>query len=454
MPVASRSSPTKRITSFSGVRYRRTDGQLIDVRLDWIPQRDPQGRVVGFVLVATDNRAEQALHEGEERFRQVTDNINEVFWITSPDYHQIFYVSPAYERIWGRSRGSLYAQPRNWIEAAHPDDRESIAKAIGKDTQGSLDIQYRIVRPDGSLRWIRDRSFPVRNERGDIYRFAGIAEDITERKQVENELAKYRDHLKELVAERTSELEESRARLQRSERLASVGTLAAGIAHEINNPLTSILMAVEASAVIVGEQNAAERIQQYLDIIRSEARRSGKIVHSILQFAREEVSNKWPEDVGVVARRARDNARRHAELKGVTLELTVGDGLPLVMMNPTEMQQVFVNCLCNAVDASAPGGNVRVQIEETGDSLRAIISDHGRGMTAEQITRIFDPFYTTRRQQGGTGLGLSITHSIVEQHGGTIDVASEPGRGTTITLVLPAALIHEERAQHAQDPRA
>jgi PAS domain S-box-containing protein len=126
--------------------------------------------------------AEEALRESEERFRQVTENIREVFWLAVLDKSRILYVSPGYEEIWGRSCASLYDAPQSWLEAVHPEDRHRVREAVlAKQMAGTYDEEYRIVRPDGSVRWIRDRAFPIRDEAGTVYRLAGIAEDITER---------------------------------------------------------------------------------------------------------------------------------------------------------------------------------------------------------------------------------------------------------------------------------
>ncbi len=141
-------------------------------------------RMSGSLQCITDRkRAEDALRESEMRFRQLTENIREVFWLSNPDKQCILYVSPAYETIWGRSCQSIYDAPLSWLDVVHPDDRERISTAARtKQAIGQYDEEYRILRPDGSVRWIRDRAFPVRDETGQIYRIAGLAEDITARK--------------------------------------------------------------------------------------------------------------------------------------------------------------------------------------------------------------------------------------------------------------------------------
>ena len=165
----------------------RKDGSVFPVEYVSTPIREG-GEVVGAVVVFKDIteriRAEEALRESEERFCQVTENIREVFWLSDLEKNALLYISPAYEDIWGRTCASLYLSPRSWIEAIHPDDRDRVLHAaLTKQVGGEYNEQYRVMRPDGSIRWIHDRAFPVRNASGQVYRIAGIAEDITKRKQ-------------------------------------------------------------------------------------------------------------------------------------------------------------------------------------------------------------------------------------------------------------------------------
>ena len=145
---------------------------------------------------------EKELQASEERFRQVAESIQEVFWMTDVESKELVYISPRYEEIWGRSCASLYKSPRDWLEAVHPDDRERILKAtLTKQTAGTYDEEYRVVRPDGSTRWIRDRAFPVFDRNGAVYRIAGLAEDVTERKRLECEVVEISDVEQELFGQ-------------------------------------------------------------------------------------------------------------------------------------------------------------------------------------------------------------------------------------------------------------
>jgi PAS domain S-box-containing protein len=174
------------------MRLRRADGQYRWFLVRTVPLRSKQGNIVKWYGTSTDiedrKRAADALHESEEKFRQLAENIQEVFWMTTPGLEELLYVSPAYERIWGRSVESLRERPRSFIDAIHPDDREAVLRIFERQRERGVEVVYRIVRPDGSTRWIRNRSVPVKDESGKVYRIAGVAEDVTERKQMDEAL--------------------------------------------------------------------------------------------------------------------------------------------------------------------------------------------------------------------------------------------------------------------------
>jgi PAS domain S-box-containing protein len=172
---------------------RRKDGSLYTEQNIITPVRDERGEITHFVAIKQDitprKEAEQLLRASQERFQQLAENIKEVFWISNPAKNEMIYISPGYEVIWGRTCASLYASPMSWAESIHPDDRERIMEAaLTKQVSGKYDEVYRILRTDGSLRWIHDRAFPVRDDSGEVYRVVGIAEDITRQKETEDAL--------------------------------------------------------------------------------------------------------------------------------------------------------------------------------------------------------------------------------------------------------------------------
>jgi len=205
---------------FQERRYTRFDGSQVDVEVAATLYPDPAGPAIQVIMrdITERKRAEAASKESEERFRQIAESIDEVFWITPPDKNRMIYVSPAYEKIWGRPCAELYANPRHWLAAIHPDDRDRVIHAaLTKQSEGTYDEEYRILRPDGGERWIRDRAFPLRDDNGAIHRIVGLAEDITERKLVESEIRRLSEQLEARVVERTAQLKEANEALRKAD---------------------------------------------------------------------------------------------------------------------------------------------------------------------------------------------------------------------------------------------
>lgn len=259
------------------------------------------------------------------------------------------------------------------------------------------------------------------------------------------ELAATFNQMAQQLAERTRELEAERARerLRHAERLASVGTLASGIAHQINNPLNNILLTAEHA---LGEQGAeAPRLcREALIASVEEARRCERIVRGLVAFARGEPGQKWPEDANRVLERARDLTAASAAQHRATVELQLSEGALPIQASPIALEQALVNVIQNAIE-SRPEARVRLRTERRGETVRIAVSDDGRGVDSEVIRHLFDPFFTTRAAEGGTGLGLSVAHRIITDHQGTIDVDSRPGEGTVVSVELPLAPAGEAR---------
>ena len=231
----------------------------------------------------------------------------------------------------------------------------------------------------------------------------------------------------------------------RAERLASIGTLAAGIAHEINNPLGAIALYASVAMKVKDHAERRAMLDDALHQIEAQTLRCGQIVKSVLQFARQEELHRWRVDLGRIARRARDLERKLANQRRVFVMISPPATPVELTANPLEMEQVLVNLVRNAIQASAAGGWVAVRLEPEPETIRLTVADNGCGMNETQIARIFDPFYSTRQEQGGMGLGLSIVYGIVKRQGGDIDIRSSPGQGTTVTVLLPRNLSPSER---------
>ena len=223
--------------------------------------------------------------------------------------------------------------------------------------------------------------------------------------------------------------------LMQQEKLASIGRLSAGVAHEINNPLTTVLTTV---MLLQEELTPEEPLYQELDIIARETLRCRKIVSSLLDFAHQRPLKKEALAINPIVAESIALARKQADFKGIPITPVLTDGLPSALADRNQLQQAFINLLINAIEATAPGGAIEVatRCDPRRIEIRIVISDSGCGMPKEVQEKIFEPFFTTK--ESGTGLGLAITHGIIEQHGGRIDVDSTPGQGTTFMIILPA----------------
>lgn len=300
---------------------------------------------------------------------------------------------------------------------------EPIVSAAGH-VIGTLDIYYQ--RPN----------IPRPIDRPLIQAAAGLAALAVERARTESDLARHRERLEELVAERTRQLEASLEKLRHSERLASVGTLAAGIAHEINNPVGMILLSAEQLRITAGDGRRASENRLVSDIIQN-AKRCGNIVRSVLRFARQEPAERWPHDVNAIVGQAVELTRAYAHRRGGDIETQLAADIPQVTLNPVEMEQVFVNLIRNGIESVEGPPAITIVTSQADNFVRIEVIDNGRGIPVEERSRIFDPFYTTRQSNGGTGLGLSLTYGIVTDHGGIIQVQSAHTGGSKMIVELP-----------------
>jgi signal transduction histidine kinase len=233
--------------------------------------------------------------------------------------------------------------------------------------------------------------------------------------------------------ERTAALERE---LARSERLSSLGQMAAGLAHEIKNPLGSI----QGAAEILGDDApAGSKERDLFDVLRKESRRLGAVVDDFLGFARPRPLQLAPLDVARSIERASTQMALDASARRIEIQRDVAHDLPSISADAEQLHQVLLNLLLNAIAASRDGGSIVIGARMvTHDGRRAVavsVEDRGSGIPADALARVFDPFFTTK--ENGTGLGLSISHTIVRDHGGSIDIESAPGAGTTVTVILP-----------------
>ncbi len=346
--------------------------------------------------------------------------------------------NPAFRRLMGLAPdGSVNSVALNDLIP-----REHTASALAEHDRGGQDLLVR--RGDGSEIWLRLNLATLEDPSGRQI-VEGLVEDVSLRKEAEERLRELNNSLERIVAERTESLRISQEHLRRSERLASLGTLAAGIAHEINNPLNAILLTAKYAARATAKVEPGKAFE----IICEEAMRGGRIVKGILKFAKEEKVTKNRSDLNEVIRHSRDLLRAYLPATKATIELDLCEDLPAVQIDPTAIEQVLVNLVSNSVEACEGTVQIILRSSRRPDAIQLDVEDTGPGIPQETLTHIFDPFFSTKRQQGGTGLGLSICHGIITEHGGTISVASEIGHGTKFSILLPQMSEQNERGHDA-----
>jgi two-component system cell cycle sensor histidine kinase/response regulator CckA len=366
--------------------------------------------------------ADAILRESEVRFRQLAANINEVWWMTDAARREILYVSPAYESIWGRTEASLRERPSSFFDAVHPDDRPRVFGTLRNEASVPYELEYRILRPDSTERWIRERAFPVRDPAGSVIRVARVAEDVTRKR-------------------------ESEMQLSQAQKMQAVGQLAGGVAHDFNNLLSVIF---GHSALLAASAPSEERLRNSVAEINRAAERAAALTQQLLAFGRRQVVEPRTLDIGSVLTESQNQLRRLIG-EQVRLTLNLSPGLSQVNADPGQFNQILMNLVQNARDSMPDGGELTLETSEVGFDATSesagsetrmgryvllAVTDTGSGMTPEVEARAFEPFFSAKR--GHTGLGLSVVDGIVTQNGGRLTVATQPGLGSTFNVYLPA----------------
>ena len=255
------------------------------------------------------------------------------------------------------------------------------------------------------------------------------------------EITAWAQQLEDRVQRKSQELERAHNYLVGSEKMASIGKLAATVAHEVNNPLFGILTYARLSLKELDkpeiDAKARERMAEQLRIIERESRRCGDIIRNLLTYARQAPRKREPNDVNAIVDRAVALVRHRFKLQNIELDVAVAAEMPPVVCDAGQVQQVALILLTNAAEATGEGGHISIATAPAGDGVRIVVQDDGGGIAPEVLPQIFDPFFTTKEDQLRTGLGLAVAKSIVEQHGGTIQAHSEPGRGARFIIDLP-----------------
>ena len=372
-------------------------------------------------------RSEAALQESETKrrqdaiyFRQISENVNEALWLTSGDETKVLYVNSRHEQIFGRKNSAFYTSSDTFLECVHPDDRERVRRSLPRQNAPDKTIEYRIVQPDGSIRWVRDRAFPIVGDDGKVMQVAGITDDITERRLLEEQqvalkVAQQKETLlREFIAEAT---------------------------HDLKTPLSSLnLMLFRLSKVT--EEEAHQRLTTELTALTGQL---GQMIEDILTLSRLDSTGELTLsafDLNGEIQNQCASLHHAIEQKSLTVAFDLTTDPIRLQADFEDLSRAICNLIENAVRYTPNKGTITLKTQVVGNEVIFSVTDTGIGIPLADQPHIFERFYranNVRLTAAGTGLGLAIVKKIVEQHHGRIEFTSVENKGTTFRIHLPLA---------------
>ncbi len=418
-------------------RIKRSDGTLFWCRFigkALNPAQPQDGSIWMLEDITERKQAEEALRKSEEKYRNIFENASEGIFQSTPDGRYVS-LNPAFARIGGFSSPQEMIDTVKFIGAlyVHPEERIKIMELLG--CRGFVNnYEVEILRSDGVIIWISANVRAVRDARGKLVLLEGTITDVTERKKAQMELQKKNLEL----AETYEELKKEQAMIIQQEKMASIGMLSAGIAHEIKNPLAIILQGMDYLQLTIKDDALTAEV---INRINAAVFRADIIVKGLLNYARQHAVALTEEDMTKIIDESMALTEHEFRAKNIRLVKNYELDLPRVSVDGNQMKQVFVNLILNSIAAMPPRGILTVSVRHIKDpfgknALQISFKDTGHGIKADDLKRIFDPFFTTK-PIGNTGLGLSISKGIIDNHKGIIFAESRIGKGTNFIINLP-----------------
>ena len=400
--------------------FIRKDGARVYASLETSPITDEAGNYVGALACVADiterKKADEALKLSEERYRLLVDNASEAIVVIQDGMFK-FFNDRAVELL-GYSREELASKP--FIELIHPDDQQMLMERYLERLKGgnppSL-YSFKVINKAGNVLWGEVNAVAITWEGRPAT--LNFLTDVTERKKAEEEKQRMEEQLR------------------LAGRLAAVGELSAGVAHELNNPIAAIQGFAQ---LLTGRNDLDETTKKDLGIIYREAQRAAKITQNLLSFARRHEPEKGFVSLNEVLEKTIELRAHQMKVNNIEVVVEFATDLPKTTADFFQMQQVFVNIINNAEQAMVEAhrkGRLVVKTQKAGNMIQATFADDGPGISEDNLKRIFDPFFTTKEVGKGTGLGLSICYGIVEAHGGRIYARSKLGQGATVVVEIP-----------------
>ncbi len=403
------------------ITLKRKDGSLLICLHTATAIRDSAGKVVRYqgalVDITAQRQAEKRLHKEQEFARRLVDSFPDLIFVVDSN-KRYTYVSPNVQTILGyelsESLGMVFG------ERTHPEERGSVLSLLqdlltGRKNFGSIEIQVR--HKNGEWRRLKCHFSPLVDESGKIEGVVISGRDVTEVKRLEEQLIQ-------------------------AEKLAAMGQMLAGVAHELNNPLTAIL---GVSELLRDRQGIDESTKRQLEMTHRQARRAARIVQNLLEFSRPASPQKKAIDINSIIDRTLQLHEHSLRRNNVEATFQPVPDMPVVVGDANQLIQVFLNLISNAEQAIKEvraSGHIKIRLGKLGNRIFVTVQDDGPGIKPEALPKLFDPFFTTKRPGGGTGLGLSICMSIVREHGGNIEAEAIPEGGAAFTIYLPIPVAH------------
>jgi PAS domain S-box-containing protein len=400
--------------------FMRKDGIRVYTKLGTSPVTDDKGEYIGAIAGVEDiterRTAETELKLSEERYRILVENANEGIMVAQGGKFK--FVNPKCCQIAGYTEQELLEMP-SFASIIHPDDAQMVLerhqrRLKGEDLPGIY--QFRVITRDSIEKWVT-LSTVVINWEGRPATLNFLT-DITDRKRIEEERK---------ILERQAQV---------TSRLTSIGEMASGIAHEINNPLTGVV----GYAQLLLKEDLPEKVKKDLRIINDGAQRVADIVNRLLVFASQHEIERMPVNINEIIENTLILRSYHLKTNNIEVITRLNPSLPLILVDIGQIQEVFLNLIANAeteMKLAHDRGTLQISTELKDGFILITLKDDGPGIAPENIEKIFNPFFTTREVGQGTGLGLSICHGIISSHKGHISVESKPGQGTTFIVELP-----------------
>ncbi|MBS4206170.1 PAS domain-containing protein [Lederbergia citrea] len=395
----------------------KKDGTIFPVSLIVSPIIDDTGRIIGNVAITKDltelletkmliERQNEVIAEREKLLLEITENISEVICLFDFEQSKFLYISPSYEKLWGFNIEAMYTDPTVMFERFEPEDFERIKRIFSSPCNDPIEIEFKLKDIEGGEeRWVRTKVTPMANENGQITRNLSVTQDITEWKK--------KDQM-----------------IKKQDKLGVLGQLAAGIAHEIRNPLT----AVKGFSQLIAQESKST----YNHIILTELERIESIVNEFLMLAKPQEEMKFvSSDINVILQEVIFFMNPEALLHKVQINMNFERKLPAISCEPKQIKQVVMNLIKNAIESMPLGGNIHIATTLMPNGYVQIeVKDEGMGIPKEFLNRLGEPFYSNKEK--GTGLGLMVSYKIIENHRGTIQFTNNDEKGTTVTIKLPS----------------